>query len=240
MNDSVKIGIIGDYDPKKISHKATQDALRHCGDSLSIKTEIVWLPTKDLEAQKEFDLSTFDGFWCSPGSPYLSYTGALQGIQYAREKNHPFIGTCGGFQHGVMEYACNVLGLTKVNHAEYNPDASEFFIAPLSCSLVGETKNIYLKKGSIIHDIYGTEVITERYNCSFGLNPIYQELFEKSGLKASGADENGEVRVFELYSARFYIATLFQPQLSSKPENPHPLILRYLLAVQKFHQERNI
>ncbi len=240
MNDSVKIGIIGDYDPKKISHKATQDALRHCGDSLSIKTEIVWLPTKDLEAQKEFDLSTFDGFWCSPGSPYLSYTGALQGIQYAREKNHPFIGTCGGFQHGVMEYACNVLGLTKVNHAEYNPDASEFFIAPLSCSLVGETKNIYLKKGSIIHDIYGTEVITERYNCSFALNPIYQELFEKSGLKASGADENGEVRVFELYSARFYIATLFQPQLSSKPENPHPLILRYLLAVQKFHQERNI
>lgn len=240
MKDTVKIGIIGDYDPKKISHKATQDALCHCGDSLSIKTEIVWLPTKDLEVQKEFDLSTFDGFWCSPGSPYLSYTGALQGIQYAREKNHPFIGTCGGFQHGVMEYACNVLGLTKVNHAEYNPDASEFFIAPLSCSLVGETKNIYLKEGSIIHEIYGTEVITERYNCSFGLNPIYQELFEKSGLKASGKDENGEVRVFELSGARFYIATLFQPQLSSTPENPHPLILRYLLAVQKFHQERNI
>ncbi len=240
MYNSVKIGIIGDYDAKKISHKATQDALWHCGDYLSLQTEIVWLPTKDLEDRKKADLSSFDGFWCSPGSPYLSYTGAILGIQYAREKNYPFIGTCGGFQHGVMEYACNVLGLSKVNHAEYNPDASEFFIAPLSCSLVGETKNIYLKKASKIHEIYDSEIITERYNCSYGLNPIYQELFEKSGFKASGTDENGEVRVFELTGARFYIATLFQPQLSSTAENPHPLILRYLQAVQKFHQERNI
>jgi CTP synthase (UTP-ammonia lyase) len=166
--------------------------------------------------------------------------GALQGIQYAREKNHPFIGTCGGFQHAVMEYAGNVLGITNVNHAEYNPDDSEFFIAPLSCSLVGETKDIYLEKGSKIQEIYGTEIITERYNCSFGLNPLYQERFEESGFKASGMDANDEVRVFELAGARFYIATLFQPQLSSTAVNPHRLILRYLLAVQKFHQERNI
>jgi CTP synthase (UTP-ammonia lyase) len=246
MNDLIKIGIIGDYDEKKPSHLATNEAIRHCAAQLSMKVEIIWLPTKSLEDGiyggdgKTMEPEAFDGFFCSPGSPYASYTGAIKGIRFAREHDYPFIGTCGGFQHAVMEYVNDVLGISEVSHAEYNPDASKFFIAPLSCSLVGETKKIYLKKDTVIQKIYGAEEIIERYNCSFGLNPAYQHMFDNSGFHVAGTDENDEVRIFELAGARFYAVTLFQPQLSSTKENPHKLILAYLEAVRKFHEEYHL
>jgi CTP synthase (UTP-ammonia lyase) len=33
------------------------------------------------------------GLWASPGSPYLSFAGMLQGIRFARTRNWPFVGT---------------------------------------------------------------------------------------------------------------------------------------------------
>jgi len=180
----------------------------------------------------------YDAFWCSPGSPYNSYIGALNAIHFARENNFPFIGTCGGFQHCVMEYAQNVLKISKAKHQEYNPDASEFFISALTCSLVGQTKEIFLKKGSMVQRIYGEDVTSERYNCNFGLNVKFQDDFDKSGFKVVGVDANGEARILELPSSGFYVATLFQPQLSSTPENPHKLINEYLKAARRFKENK--
>jgi CTP synthase (UTP-ammonia lyase) len=45
---------------------------------------------------------------------------------------------------------------------------------------------------------------------------------------ALGAD--GEMRAFELRQNRFFVATLFQPQLSSSFDRPHPLIVGFLQA----------
>jgi CTP synthase (UTP-ammonia lyase) len=94
MNKAVSIGMIGDYDPASLSHRAVIAALGHAADYLSLKLEICWLPTESLlepECQKE--LEKFAGLWAAPGSPYQSMDGALRGIQYARETNRPFFGT---------------------------------------------------------------------------------------------------------------------------------------------------
>ena len=238
MQDVIRVGIIGDFDENKLSHKATNEALYHCAKYLSLNIEIVWLPTVDLEGDINKTDYGFDAFWCAPGSPYCSFKGAIHAIRFARENNYPFIGTCGGFQHAVIEYAQNVIGLSEVNHEEYDPDASTFFITALSCSLVGETKRIFLKNSSLVRKIYEQDEIFERYNCNFGLNVCFQDTFNQSGFHVSGVDENGEVRIFECPQNRFYVATLFQPQLSSTRENPHKLIVAYLIAAQTFHKER--
>jgi len=57
--------------------------------------EVTWLPT-----DQPHSFSDFQGLLCSPGSPYKSLEGALLGIQCAREKRIPFLGTCGGFACG--------------------------------------------------------------------------------------------------------------------------------------------
>jgi CTP synthase (UTP-ammonia lyase) len=92
MNQKIRIGIIGDFNPEYPSHLATNKAIEDAGISLKILAEIHWLPTIELE-KREIPLKQFDALWCSPGSPYQSMDGALQTIRFARENAYPFIGT---------------------------------------------------------------------------------------------------------------------------------------------------
>ena len=94
MNQQVKVGIIGDYDPQFRSHIATNEALGHAAAALSVSLTSSWLPTRSLaNGSVETTLKQFDALWCAPGSPYKSMDGALQAIRFAREKGWPFIGT---------------------------------------------------------------------------------------------------------------------------------------------------
>lgn len=238
MGNTIRIGIIGDYDARP-SHLATDDALHHSANYLNMNVEIQWLPTVSLESDAGSRICGFDGLWCAPGSPYRSMTGALNAIQYARENDIPFIGTCGGFQHAVIEYAQNKLGIKDARHGEYEPNASNIFITALSCSLAGETRKIHFNTNSRVYSYYLKPDVEERYNCSFGLNPIYQRMLDDDGLKISGTDESGEARVLELPRNRFYIVTLFVPQMSSTAENPHRLIMAFLFFAKKFNISRN-
>ena len=94
MKRKLKIGIIGDFNPQSRFHLVTNKALDHAAGALSCEVDAIWLPTNALAG--DFDpaaLDIFDGFWCSPGSPYHSLEGALAGIRFARERLRPFIGT---------------------------------------------------------------------------------------------------------------------------------------------------
>lgn len=234
----IKIGIIGDFELERPSHKATNEALNHCANYLGINIDLQWLPTKLLERDTHKYVSDFDGLWCSPGI-YKSMKGTLNAIQVAREKNYPFIGTCAGFQHTVIEYARNKLGI-NAQHAEYAPDDSNLVITALSCSLVGQTRKIFVNKNSKVYKFYNATEVEERFTCNFGINPNYQKLIDESGLKVTGTDENGAVRILELSQNTFFIATLFQPQLSSLPTHPHKLILAYLNHAKEFQKtDRN-
>ena len=70
----------------------------------------------------------------------------------------------------------------------------------------------------------------EQFQCNYGLNSQFRDRFDRGKLKITGLDLEGEVRIVELIDHPFYVATLFVPQLSSRPENPHPLIVSYLKA----------
>ena len=95
MDKQLKVGIIGDYDPKTFfSHIPTNEALRDAANALSVSVAYTWLPTLSVIGQPiETTLKKFDALWCAPGSPYLSMDGALQGIRFAREMEVPFIAT---------------------------------------------------------------------------------------------------------------------------------------------------
>ena len=232
MHMPLRIGIIGDYRPDFRPHQATQAALGHAAGALQLAVMIEWLPTLTLAQDPETQLHPFDALWCAPGSPYQSMDGALRGIRYAREQGVPFIGTCGGFQHVVLEYARNVLGFKDAAHAELDPDASMLFIAALECSLVGQTLQISLDPASRVFAMYQRAVIQEEYYCQFGLNPRYQATLHDGGLRVVGVDDQQEARILELPDHPFFVATLFVPSLTSTAEQPHPLLLAYLHAAR--------
>jgi CTP synthase (UTP-ammonia lyase) len=124
--------------------------------------------------------------------------------------------------------------MEDAEHEESAPNASNLLISKLSCSLVGLTQQVKLKPGSLAHQIYQTGAVAEQFRCNYGLNPNYQAEISRSGLQIAGLDLEGEVRIVELPRHRFFMATLFLPQLSSTPERPHPLILAYLKAAMAF------
>jgi CTP synthase (UTP-ammonia lyase) len=108
------------------------------------------------------------------------------------------------------------------------------FISKLSCSLVGQTQIVNLTPGTRAYQAYGKEEVAEHFACNYGLNQAYRDAIEHGEIKVAGIGQDGEVRIVELSHHRFFLATLFVPQLSSSPEAPHPLITEYLKAAMAF------
>lgn len=251
-----RLALIADFDPTFPPHPATEEAVRHAAAKMGVAAEPVWMGTKELKPDAVAKLAGFAGVWVAPGSPYQSLAGALDAIRYARENNVPLLGTCGGFQHVVLEYARNVLGITDATHAEYDPYSSRLFISRLGCSLAGKTMEVRLAAGSRAAEAYRSLAAVERYYCNFGINPeVVAELFGSGSAEASpshsdssptpawdeargssrtltisGTDQDGEPRVIELPGHSFFVATLYVPQLRSRPDEPHPLVMEWLRA----------
>jgi CTP synthase (UTP-ammonia lyase) len=187
------------------------------------------VPTTEIEANEEV-VGGFAGLVIAPGSPYASMEGALAAIRLARTKDIPLLATCGGFQHVVLEFARSVLDITDAQHAEYDPYASTLFITPLSCSLAGQRMAVQFLLGTKAATAYSSTSAIERYYCNFGLNPAYRDELSAAGLVVTGVDQDDEVRIIELPTRRFFLATLFVPQTSSRADLPHPLLTALVMA----------
>ncbi len=228
MRNNIILGLVGDYDESVPAHRAIPLALARVAHELNLRVDFEWLPTEDILEISQ--LSRFDGLWCVPASPYRSMDGALFAIRYARERAVPFLGTCGGFQHAIIEYARNVLGWADADHAETYPDAACAVIAPLKCALVEVTGPVRLFAGSRIAVAYGMTHASEGYRCRYGLNPAFSTALVAGPLRASADDDTGEVRAVELEGHPFFVATLFQPERAALRGEIAPLVVAFVHA----------
>ena len=229
---SCRLLLVGERDDEHIvAHRGIAESLRLAGER-GIDVSAHWPGTREIQRRGATYLDEFDAIWCVPGSPYASMTGALEAIRFARQQRRPFLGTCGGFQHAVIEYARNVAGIRDAEHEESSPDASALVIGRLACSLVEESGRVRLAPGSLARRLAGQDVLTEQYHCSFGFNPEYRAALESAGLTVSGEDEAGDVRVVELPEHPFFLATLFQPERTALRGVLHPFVLAFVLATR--------
>ena len=228
-----RAGLIGDFKPDVTAHRAIPKALALAAQVVGCPVEPVWLPTDEIRVNEERQFAGFDGLWCVPASPYASLEGALWAIRFARERGVPFLGTCGGFQHTLIEYARNVVGIGAAAHAETSPEAALQVITPLACALVEATGNIRLREGSLVRAACGSEHIVEAYHCRYGLNPAFRDRLETGALQFTGWDGSGDARVLELREHPFFVATLFQPERSALRADSHPLICAFVRALDR-------
>jgi CTP synthase (UTP-ammonia lyase) len=253
----LRIALIGDYNPTKEAHQGIPPSLTMAAATLGVEIGFDWIGTETVP-QAGTDTAAFlagyDGLWCVPGSPYRSMEGALAAIRTARETRLPFLGTCGGFQHALIDYMREVLDQRAADHAESNPEAEMAVIAPLACSLKGATGTIHLTPGSRLAAIFGRASTIERYHCNYGFNPAYRALIDggvaRGGLCFTGFDPAGEPRAFELGASTvdrntgstghpFFIATLFQPERAALRGEHHPLIAAFVAAARSHQGGRN-
>ena len=224
------IAIIGEYTPTFPPHISTSAAIEHSRSASGLDVDSIWVSTEEIDKTL---FERFSGIWVAPGSPYKNMGQTLWAIRYARENGVACFGTCGGFQHIIIEYARNYLGFKDAGHAEYDPYASNLFITQLGCSLAGREMELTFSSGSRVAEIYGAISAVEQYYCNFGVNPDYVSLLKSGALKITGSDSEGEIRVIELPGHPFFLGTLFVPQSRSTAEQPHPLVTAFVKAVQE-------
>lgn len=225
----LRVGLIGERAESVPAHRAIPIALDLASRDTGHSVKAEWLATDGITSEE--CLSRFDGLWCVPASPYRSMDGAIRAIRFAREQKRPFLGTCGGFQHGVIEYARNVLGWAKAEHAETAPDAELQVIASLQCALVEQTDVVFLREGSRLYRAYGQDQCTEGYHCSYGLNSDFKARLAAGPLRVAATDSNGDVRGLELVDHPFYVMTLFQPERAALRQRLPPIVRSFVATM---------
>lgn len=241
MPESLHIGILGDYDPASPTLPSVEKSIQHAADKLKISAQSQWLPTDSLLGKDiETKLEEFDGLWAAPGSPYKSFDGMLRGIEFARRCDWPFLGTCGGFQSTLIECARNVLGIKDADSAENNSGSKNIIISPVACAvpnrkenapkLSGRVPEIRVRPGSYLHAFYRKDVVAEEFFCNYEVSPDFEGSLIEAGFSIAARGANNEIRAIEFPGHQFFIATLFQPQLSSKSATPHQIIVEFLRA----------
>lgn len=224
-----RIAILGDFNPIYITHHALNDSTRQLRKLISAEIQFDWISTDVFNTEVAFKNQLYKGLWVAPGSPYKDMQNVLNAITYTRKNRIPTFGNCGGFQHMVIEIARNVCGIENADHEETNPAATDPVIAKLSCSLVEQQEELTVTdKHSALFGIIKKERFLGRYFCSYGLNGKYLDVLQSNGFKPTTRSGDGQVRSFELEKHPFFLATLFQPALTSSVEEPNPLIVEFV------------
>jgi CTP synthase (UTP-ammonia lyase) len=226
--ESRQIALIGDRNPAVRAHQGIEASLALFQREVDPDLRFAWVGTASISAGSvDGLLADATGIWCVPASPYESTEGALLAIRHARETRKVFLGTCGGFQHALMEFARNVLG-RAAEHQEMNPSAPNPLIAKLSCSLVGATGRIIATSPERFADLLGGRESTEEFHCNYGFNGDQAGIFQGSDLVFVAHDETGQVRAFRLERHPFFVGTLFQPERRALTGSLHPLVHAFL------------
>jgi CTP synthase (UTP-ammonia lyase) len=199
---------LGDRDLGYLTHREIDAALALFPSDARAR----WIAT-DSRAAHSFD--GVDGVWLLPGTPYRDAEAAFAAIRHCLATETPFLGTCGGFQHALVELARNRAGISDAAHEESDPDAADPVVSRLACSLIAEVRLVTPIPGTRFAAICGTEPFEGFHYCSFGLDSAYIRPLERAGVVVGATAPDAGVEAIELPEHPFFLATAFQPQVGA-------------------------
>ena len=237
------------------SYAALFEALKHAAWNRKIELTIKWVSAEkvEIEGADKF-LVDADGIIVPIGWGVRGAEGKIKAIRFARENKVPYLGLCYGMQLACVEFARNVLGLSKANTTENDPATADPIIAdiPERPELMRiKSKGVgmrlggwefQVKTGTLIDKIYKSYNIYKdrknrigsvRHRHRYEFNNKYREIFEKNKMVMAAISTKGNfVDWIELPQSvhPFFIGTQGHPEYSSRPLKPHPVFVEFLNA----------
>ena len=187
--------------------------------------ETEWVPT-----DSGFDVTAYDGVWLVPGSPYADDAAVLSALTVVRERGIPFLGTCGGMQYAVLEYAASVLG-ERATHAESDGESEDNVVTALACSLNGEERLVTPVPGTRFAS-WVAEPFVGMHFCSYAPTAEAVARLEAAGVVVGATAPDAGAEVLEFPDHPFYVTSMFQPHVGALAGAPvHPLVTAFVAAV---------
>ncbi|MBC7277758.1 CTP synthase [Nocardioides sp.] len=215
------IALLGD-DRGHRSHQEL-NALRPQLAELGGETE--WVPT-----DSGFEISSYDGVWLVPGSPYADDVAVIAALEVVRERGIPFLGVCGGMQYAVLEWTRNVLD-SAATHAESDGAGVDNAVAALACSLYGEERLVTPVPGTRFAD-WQPEPFVGMHFCNYAPTAEAVAALEKAGVVVGATADDAGAEVLEFPDHPFYVTSMFQPHIGALGGAPvHPLVRAFVSAV---------
>ena len=247
----VTIGLIGKYIELQDAYKSILESFVHAGAMNECKVQILNVHSESITSENVADkLGILDGLLVAPGFGHRGIEGKITAVKYARENKLPFFGICLGMQMAVIEFARNILGLTKAHSTEMQADTPTPVIDLMEhqkkITVKGGTMRLgaypcALEDGTMARAIYGKSVISERHRHRYEFNNEYLQQFEDAGMIASGKNpESGLVEIIELPNHPFFIGVQYHPELKSSVENPQPIFVAFIKAAKEFASKKNM
>ena len=237
----VNIALVGKYVELHDAYKSIAESFIHAGATNECKVNVSWISSEDIDHENVAEmLEGHNGILIAPGFGERGFEGKIVAAKYARENKIPFFGICLGLQVAVIEFGRNVLGFKDAHSTEVDQKCKDPII-----DLMEEQKKITkkggtmrlgaypcrLKPGTMVHNLYGTEEISERHRHRYEFNNEYLEKFENKGMVAAGINPDSNlVEIMELKNHPWYVGTQFHPELKSRVVEPHPLFVGFIKA----------
>ena len=246
---SVKIGLIGKYVELQDAYKSILESFIHAGVANESKVNIIPINSSELNLKTvNKTLGYLDGIIVAPGFGDRGIEGKISACKFARENKMPFLGICLGMQCAAIEFARNVIKLKGAHSTEMNKKTS-FPVIDLmedqkKTSKLGGTMRLgtydcKIKKGSLLHKVYGEQSIKERHRHRYEFNNLYLDDFEKNGLIASGTNTKTDlVEAVELEGHPWFIGVQYHPEYKSTVELPHPLFVEMVAACISYRSKQ--
>ncbi|MCQ8905638.1 MAG: CTP synthase (glutamine hydrolyzing) [Methanothermobacter sp.] len=233
----VTVGIVGKYVELEDSYISIREALKHAAAHLRVRVDIEWISADD--AVNEEDLSRLDSILIPGGFGERGIAGKLEAVRFALENRVPVFGICLGMQCMVIEFA-RMKGMEGANSTEFDPETPYPVIDMMEeqkrIKNMGGTMRLgsyqcRIMKGTLAHEAYGTELVSERHRHRFELNNEFRGELEEKGLIISGTSpDNFLVEMVEIEDHPWFLGCQFHPEFRSRPNRAHPLFVSFLRA----------
>lgn len=245
----VTIALVGKYVELPDAYLSIVEALTHGGIANQAKVHVRWIQSADVTQENIAEkVAGCDGILVPGGFGSRGLEGKMVAVQYAREKNIPFLGICLGMQMAVIEYARHVLHLPDANTTEMDPHTNHPVIALMEdqdLENLGHTMRLgkyrcELFPGTNSYKAYGTQSIEERHRHRYEFNNEYRQRFIDGGMTVAGVNpDRNLVEIVEIPSHPWFVAVQFHPELKSRPNRPHPLFRDFITASLN-HAEQSV
>ena len=250
---TINLAMVGKYVNLKDAYISLTEALTHAGLRTRTRVNIEFVEATDIEKHGTGCLDGMDAILVPGGFGERGIEGKIQAVRHARERGVPYLGICLGMQLAIIEYARHVAGLDGAHSTEFNRESPNPVVALITewqdlkgtvearseQSNLGGTmrlgaQEVRISHGSLVHAVYGTDVIRERHRHRYEFNNNYLQKMMNAGLRFSGFSKDGLVEIVELPNHPFFVASQYHPEFRSTPRDGHALFTGFIRAAREY------